>query len=347
MNKFWKKSILGLLAIGMFTTTQVANVHADNVNYHNTSALSPNSKGTNLDKTTITANKSNKTNLNQTPLTKNSYLVVSYLPNKSIHLYTRNNMNQFQRNGKVIKNGATLKTYTMVKSGNSTYYYVGKKQWVNSKNVIKYALKHTRYNVLKNSPKSQQYYTSQYFPVFAPWGCASSALSMLMKYDGTWNKVSGSTDTAKLTYMQNNLPRNRATGGQDGDPYTGKGFTRVILSYCLMNYAHQLGDKKIKDVSGISMNNLKQLVLANHPVLYYGYSSYNDTGARNHAKVIFGYSKKSDQFLVHDPLYQAKRFYEGGGGRNRYDLGPISWVKASSVKSEFAYKGGNNALTVK
>lgn len=281
----------------------------------------------------------------QNKLAKNSYVVVSYKPKKHIHVYQKNSAGQFKRNGKLIKNGATLKAYSKNSTGNSTYYYVGKKRWVNSKNVIKYHLKHTRYNVLKKKAKSRQYYTSQYFPVFAPWGCASSSLSMLMKYDGTFNKVPGRGAKAELTYMQNHLPRNKATGGQDGDPYTGAGFTRVIQSYRLMKYAHQLGDKKIKDVSGLSTKNLAKLVLSGHPVLYYGYSSYDAGGLRNHAKAIFGYSKKSNKFLVHDPLYQANRFYKGGGGHNKYDLGPISWVPASSIKGEFAYKGGNNALT--
>lgn len=314
LNKKW---IIGLLASCTLATTQVSTVNA--------------------------ASK-NATTVKQSKLAKRSYVVVSYKPQKHIHIYVRKN-NKFKRNGKLIKNGATLKAYDKAKKGKSTYYYVGKKRWVNSKYVIKYHLKHTRYNVLKKNAKSRQYYTSQYFPVFAPWGCASSSLSMLMKYDHTWHKVPGSTAKAKLTYMQDHLPRNKSNGGQDGNPYTGLGFTRVILSQRLMAYAHKLGDKKVKDVSGISMKNLSKLVLSGHPVLYYGYSSYNGTGYRNHDKVIFGYSKKSNKFLVHDPLYQANRFYKGGGGHNRYDLGPISWVKASSIKREFAYKGGNNALT--
>lgn len=318
INKKW---LIGVLATCTLATTQITTANAATT-------------------TTVSTQKTVK----QSKLAKNSYIIVSYKPKSHIHIYTKNG-NSFKRNGKLLKNGATLKAYDKAKKGSSTYYYVGKKRWVNSKNVIQYHLKHTRYNVLKKNAKSRQYYTSQYFPVFAPWGCASSSLSMLMKYDGTWHKVPGSTDQAKLTYMQNHLPRNKSNGGQDGNPYNGLGFTRVILSYRLMSYAHQLGDKKVKDVSGISMNNLAKLVLSGHPVLYYGYSSYNGTGYRNHAKVIFGYSKKSNKFLVHDPLYQANKFYKGGGGHNRYDLGPISWVKASSIKGEFAYKGGNNALT--
>lgn len=276
-------------------------------------------------------------------LAKHSYVTVD--KGHSVSLLKQSSNNKFKKNGKKAKNGATYSSYNKKTVGQKHYYYIGKGRWINSSNTIAYHLKHTRYHVLKNSPKSMEYYTSQYFPVFAPWGCASSSLSMLMKYDHTFNKVPGKTAKAKLTYMQNHLPRNKSKGGQDGNPYTGFGFTRVILASRLTKYAHQLGDKKIKNVSGISLNNIKKLVLGGHPVLYYGYSSYDAGGYRNHCKAIFGYSKKSNKFLVHDPLYQANKFYKGGGGKNAYDLGPISWVKASHINREFAYRGGNNALT--
>ena len=210
-----------------------------------------------------------------------------------------------------------------------------------------------KYRVLKDRADSTQYYTSQYNPVFAPWGCASAALSMLMKYDGTFKNVPGATEYDKLKYMQDNLPRNKNLGGQDGNPYTGAGFTRVILSNALTNYAHQLGDKNVRDISGASLDTIANLVLDGHPVLYYGWSSYNGGGnmARNHCKVIMGYNGANNTFLVHDPLYMNKHFYKGGGGMregiyNGYDLGPISWVSANSIAKEYAYKGGYNALTI-
>ena len=176
---------------------------------------------------------------------------------------------------------------------------------------------------------------------------------MLMKYDGTFKNVPGATEYDKLKYMQDNLPRNKNLGGQDGNPYTGAGFTRVILSNALTNYAHQLGDKNVRDISGASLDTIANLVLDGHPVLYYGWSSYNGGGnlARNHCKVIMGYNGANNTFLVHDPLYMNKHFYKGGGGMregiyNGYDLGPISWVGANSIAKEYAYKGGYNALTI-
>lgn len=280
-------------------------------------------------------------------LPKRSYITVAFRPRRSVRLSRQNGLNHFKQTRSRLRNGSTDAVYEEKRIGRSSYFYLGKGKWINGKNVIEYHLKHTLYNSLKKHPLSREYYTSQYFPVFAPWGCASTSLSMLMKYDHSFKRVPGRSEAAKLTYMQNHLPRNKRKGGQDGNPYTGRGFTRVILSYALMNYAHRLGDKRIDDISGISLNNIKKLVFAGKPVLYYGYSSYDARGARNHCKVIFGYSKKRNKFLVHDPLYQAHRFYRGGGGRNMYDLGPITWVRASQIQREFAYHNGNNALTIK
>jgi hypothetical protein len=65
-----------------------------------------------------------------------------------------------------------------------------------------------------------------------------------MKYDGFWKNVLRNNDEAKLKYMQDNLLRNKEIGGQEGDPYIGKGFTRVIRSFRLMDYAHQLGPSR-------------------------------------------------------------------------------------------------------
>lgn len=260
-------------------------------------------------------------------------------------MYTVNG-NSVQSAGRYLKNGTAWKIVGSKTINGTTYYNLGGNQWVNSAYIVT-GNANGSYRVLKSSASSREYYTSQYNPVFAPWGCASSALSMLMKFDGNWKNVPGSTEKAKLTYMQNHLPRNKANGGQDGDPYTGKGFTRVILSYRLAQYAHALGDPKIVDISGASLSTIANLVKGGTPVLYYGWSSYQAGGARNHCKVIFGYNAKNNTFLVHDPLYQYKYFYRGGGGmregvRNGYDLGPIAWVLASQIAREYA----GNALTI-
>ena len=240
----------------------------------------------------------------------------------------------FENNGHTVRN----RVYTL---NGATYYF--------DNNGHTYRLSNTPMSMAQYNANAKADYTSQYNPVFAPWGCASSALSMLMKYDGNWKNVPGSTDAQKLKYMQDHLPQNYY-GGQIGNPYTGAGFKSVINAQSLTAYAHQLGDSRINDISGVSLTNIAKLVESGHPVLYYGWSSYDGGGnkARNHCKVIFGYNASNNTFLVDDPLYQYKHFYKGGGGEregiyNGYDLGPISWVSASSISREFR----GNALTIK
>ncbi|QNQ81069.1 C39 family peptidase [Lactobacillus sp. PV034] len=293
---------------------------------------------------------SNTNNSNMTPLAKNSFVVVAYTPHYGIAVWAQNG-NSLKLAGKTLPNGSAWNAFGKKNFNNKTFYNLGGNQWVDSSYVIE-GTATSRYAVLKNNASSQEFYTSQYNPVFAPWGCASSALSMLMKYDGNWKNVPGTTEAQKLKYMQDHLPQNNH-GGQIGNPYTGAGFKSVINSKALADYAHALGDAKIKDISGANLNTIAKLIEAGHPVLYYGWSSYDGGGnkARNHCKVIFGYNPANNTFLVHDPLYQYKHFYKGGGGQregvyNGYDLGPISWVSYSSLSREFAYRNGNNALTI-
>ena len=285
-------------------------------------------------------------NADMTPLPKNSFVVVAYTPNYGIAVWNQNG-DKLKLAGKTLANGSSWKAFGKKDFNNTTFYNLGGNQWVDSTYVIE-GTSTGKYTVLKDDASSQEYYTSQYNPVFAPWGCASAALSMLMKYDGNWKNVPGTTDAQKLRYMQDHLPQNNY-GGQVGNPYTGAGFKSVITSKALANYAHSLGDSRIKDISGVSLNTIADLVEAGHPVLYYGWSSYDGGGnkARNHCKVILGYNPANNTFLVHDPLYQYKYFYRGGGGQregiyNGYDLGPIAWVNASSIGREFR----NNALTI-
>ncbi|MCH3904484.1 MAG: C39 family peptidase [Lactobacillus sp.] len=280
-----------------------------------------------------------------TPAANGTVGIVGYRPSYGTVLYSLNG-NTATPTGRFLKNGTAWKIVGSKTINGTTYYNLGGNQWVNAAYIVT-GNANGAYRVLKSNPSSREYYTSQYNPVFAPWGCASSALSMLMKYDGNWKNVPGNSEKAKLTYMQNHLPRNKANGGQDGDPYTGRGFSRVILSYRLTQYAHSLGDAKIVDVSGVSLSGIIDLIKGGKPVLYYGWSSYQAGGARNHCKVIFGYNAHNNTFLVHDPLYQYKYFYRGGGGmregvRNGYDLGPIAWVSARTIAREYA----GNALTI-
>ena len=255
----------------------------------------------------------------------------------------------FNSNGVAARNAWKQSNNNWYYFGSNGHAYIDSNVWISGiwyymdKNGHPYKL-----SMIQEKNIARKYYTSQYDPIFAPWGCASSALSMLMKYDGNWKNVPGSTEAQKLKYMQDHLPQNYY-GGQIGNPYTGAGFRSVITPRSLTNYAHSLGDSKIKDISGISLSDIAKLVESGHPVLYYGWSSYDGGGnkARNHCKVIFGYDPGTKTFLVDDPLYQYKHYYRGGGGEregiyNGYDLGPITWVSTSSIEREFR----GNALTI-
>lgn len=123
-----------------------------------------------------------------------------------------------------------------------------------------------------------QWYTSQYVPVKADYGCAPAALSMLMKYDGTWSKVPGNSEYAKIYYVESHLPRGLWQGGQDSSAFSGVGSTRVISSKRLAQYGHELGDPQVRDISGASLATIARLVSTGHPVLYYGWSSFNGNG---------------------------------------------------------------------
>ncbi|WP_225418142.1 C39 family peptidase [Levilactobacillus mulengensis] len=176
-------------------------------------------------------------------------------------------------------------------------------------------------------------YVSQYKPVFAPWGCASAAMSMLLRYRGV--KVN-------LRYAQNHLPMVPTKGGQKGNVYTGVGFGHVITAAALTKYSHHW-TKRTANISKASANDIKMYVQGGYPVLFYGYSSYqkNNDKNRNHCKVIVGY--KNGKFKVNDPLYYSSTAKAGTGGKNmKYDHGAISWESISHFKKEY----GKHAMTI-
>ena len=178
------------------------------------------------------------------------------------------------------------------------------------------------------------HYFSQYTPIMAPWGCAPTALAMLMSVKNVY---------PSLGTLIADLPKEPGTpGGQTGNQYSGVGFTHVITAAALTNYAHRWS-KDVRNISGTSLSGLIREVQSGHPVLYYGYSAYDAGGARNHCKVIYGYNNKTGLFHVYDPLYGHRgRWAAGTTGHNRYDLGYNAWVSWGSIASEYA----GNALTI-
>ncbi len=236
---------------------------------------------------------------------------------------------------KYLKNGTSWKVFERKDVKGYTYYSVGGNQWVSSTYVV-------LTNPEVTSIKLPVTYVSQYSPVMAPWGCASAALLMLLSYDGV------STSGTQLKIMQDNLPMFPTDGGQKGNVYTGAGFGWVINSKDLTKYA-QKWSSKVKDVSGISAEGIKKLVLGGHPVLYFGWSSYQNLNAdknRNHCKVIVGY--KDGKFLTYDPLYWPNKPNAGQGGtretgvNNGYDLGAVHYATLDHFNAEY----NGNAMTI-
>ncbi len=176
---------------------------------------------------------------------------------------------------------------------------------------------------------------SQYRPVFAPWGCASAAMAMLIESRGIH---------VDLKYAQDTLPMYPANkDGQLGDVYTGAGFGFVIKPSGLVRHAHKWTNA-VYDISGSSTQKIIDTILNGQPVLYYGFSGYQVPGDynRNHCKVIVGY--KDGKFKVHDPLYMRASDGPGSRGKNKtYSRGAIHWITVAQFNQEYV----GNAITIK
>ncbi|MDT2796126.1 GBS Bsp-like repeat-containing protein [Enterococcus cecorum] len=174
---------------------------------------------------------------------------------------------------------------------------------------------------------------SQYRPVFAPWGCASAAMAMLIESRGIH---------VDLKYAQDTLPMYPANkDGQLGNVYTGAGFGFVIKPSGLVRHAHKWTNA-VYNISGSSTQQIIDTVLNAQPVLYYGFSGYQVDNIRNHCKVVVGY--KDGKFKVHDPLYMRVSDGPGSRGTNKtYSRGAIHWITVAQFNQEYA----GNAITIK
>ena len=167
-------------------------------------------------------------------------------------------------------------------------------------------------------------YFSQFRPINAPEGCAAASLAMLLSIKNEW---------PSLSYLYATLP-------QYGGVYSVANFRGILPIDTLAAYAQKF-DSNIKNLKGASLGDLSNIVLSGHPVLYYGWSSYETvwTG-RNHAKLIIG--AHNGLYHVIDPCY----FYRSQGahtmGGNRYDWGADSWRTWGDIASEYA----GSALTL-
>ena len=161
-------------------------------------------------------------------------------------------------------------------------------------------------------------YFSQFTPIYAPEGCAATSLAMLLSIKNNW---------PSLRYLYNTIP-------QYGGVYSTNNFRGIISINSFANYAHQF-DAGIRNVTGSSLAQLSNIVLSGHPVLYYGWSSYETvwTG-RNHAKVIIG--ARNGLYHVIDPCYYSRGQGAYTMGRNAYDWGADSWQPWGNIASEYS-----------
>lgn len=180
------------------------------------------------------------------------------------------------------------------------------------------------YYALSNGVLHAPTWHSQFTPIYAPEGCAvASSATLLSIKNRSFN----------MRYAYNNLP-------QYGGVYSTVSFRGLLSVSSLTNYMKKF-DSGFTNITGSSMAKIESVVKSGHPVLYYGFSSYETYfRSKHHAKVIAGY--KNGRFLVYDPCY-----YSAGSGsshRNAYDYGAIAWVPVSTVAREST--GGSNNGTI-
>ena len=175
------------------------------------------------------------------------------------------------------------------------------------------------YYALSNGVLNAPRYFSQFTPIYAPEGCAVASLAMLLSIKNEY---------FNLADAYNNLP-------QYGGVYNTGAFRGIISPEALTNYAHKW-DSNVRNITGSSLEDISRLIWAGHPVLYYGMSSFERAGQRNHAKVIVG--ENNGYFHIYDPCYwnQGQRAHTAGG--NAYDWGADSWQSWGAVASEYIGK---------
>lgn len=273
-----------------------------------------------------------------------SNLYRAYNPNSGEHFYTKdyNEINKIKRAGwryegvawKVPNGGkkvyrlfnpnardAGSHHYTLLESEKNSLVKIGWRYEGVSWSVTGGSVTVKSTNVIKSVP-----YISQYTPVKAPWGCASASLAMILRSKNI---------RPSLKTMQDKLPMYPSNpNGQKGNVYTGAGFGWVIKPNALAAYGKTYGGNTV-DISGSNTVQIINRVLNGQPVLYYGYSSYqnNSDKNRNHCKVIVGYN--NGKFLVYDPLYYSSNAGAGSGGKNMlYDHGAKAWVTMGQYNAE-------------
>lgn len=180
------------------------------------------------------------------------------------------------------------------------------------------------YYALSNGVLHAPTWHSQFTPIWAPEGCAvASSATLLSIKNRSFN----------MQYAYSNLP-------QVGSVFSTANFGGLLAASTLTSYMKRF-DSGFTNITGNSVSRIKSIVKSGHPVLYYGFSSYEIRFYRKqHAKVIVGY--QNGRFLIYDPCY-----YSAGSGssyRNAYDYGARAWVSVGTFTRESTGGSNNGAI---
>lgn len=116
-----------------------------------------------------------------------------------------------------------------------------------------------------------------------PEGCAVASSATLLSIKSR---------SFNMRYAYNNLP-------QYGGVYSTANFRGLLSVSSLTNYMKKF-DRGFTNITGRSMAKIKSVVKSGHPVLYYGFSSYETYfRSKHHAKVIAGYKNGRFLFTTH------------------------------------------------
>lgn len=163
-------------------------------------------------------------------------------------------------------------------------------------------------------------YTSQLSPTFAPVGCEAAGMHMLLRAHGYARNTS---------YRQflDAMPRHRSNPayGYVGSPYARNwNLKQSILPRPLTAYANSYAGGRAKNITGATINEIKDHVIAGRPVLVYAtidfgeptYKTWYIDGVptvfhrNNHIVVVSGWNGSTGRFRITDPLSSSGARYE-------------------------------------
>ena len=183
-------------------------------------------------------------------------------------------------------------------------------------------------------------WVSQLYPVYAPIGCEPTSVYAALKSKGYVKDISHRQFLDNMPY--DSINPNRGFVGH----YTGfrnRAKRETIFPNALAKYAKIYSDK-VEDISGASMEDIKQEIYLGNPVVVYVtlywnnpiYRNYYVEGntyrwlSNNHVVTICGYDPATNMYYVSDPLSRSTYKY---------------WVNGKSL--EYLYNFRKHAIVVR